>query len=85
MTLVIELPPDLDEKLRRLAVAAGKDATTFAREALEEKLRGPRTLDEILAPFRAQAAQSGMTDQEMDAFYEELRDEVCNEKRSLTA
>ena len=82
MTLVIDLPPELDEKLRRLATAAGKDAATFAREALEEKLKGPRTVDEILAPFRAQVAASGMTDQELDDFYEKLRDEAWKEKGS---
>ena len=76
MTLVITLPADLEEKLRQRAADAGKDATTFAREALEEKLHGPRTLDEILAPFRKQVAESGMSKSEMDEFYEGLRDEA---------
>ena len=37
---------------------------------------GPRTLDEILSPFRNQVAQSGMSDPQMDEFYDSLRDEV---------
>jgi plasmid stability protein len=81
MDLVISLPPDLENKLRQRAADVGKDASTFAREALEESLRGPRTLDEILAPFRKQVAQSGMSDREMDEFYESLRDEAWQERQ----
>ena len=76
MSLVITLPSHLEEKLRQRAAEVGKDALAFACEAIEEKLHGPRSLDEILAPFREQVAQSGMTDQEMDEFYEGLRDEA---------
>lgn len=81
MSLVITLPADLEEKLRRFAADAGKDANTFAREVLEEKLHGPRTLDEILAPFRKQVAESGMTSEEADDFYESLRDEVWQKRQ----
>jgi hypothetical protein len=38
MTLRIELPSDVEAKLRQQAAAAGKDPTIFAREALEEML-----------------------------------------------
>jgi len=81
MTLVITLPPELEEKLRQRATDAGEDAATFARKTLEEKLHGPRSLDEILAPFRKQVAQSGMSDSELDDFYEGLRDEVWRERQ----
>jgi plasmid stability protein len=83
MALVITLPPDLEEKLRQRAADVGKDAATFARETLEEKLHGPRSLDEILAPFRRQVAESGMNDSELDKFYESLRDEVWRERQGL--
>ena len=59
MTLVIDLPPQLEEKLQQRAAEAGKDAATFAREALEEKLLGPQALDEILAPFRRRSLKAG--------------------------
>jgi predicted DNA-binding protein len=81
MDLVITLPADLEKKLRQHAADLGKDASTFAREALEEKLREPRTIDEILAPFRKQVVQRGMSDQEMDEFYEGLRDEAWQERQ----
>jgi plasmid stability protein len=81
MNIVLNLSADLEEKLRKRAADMGMDADTFAREALEEKLQGPRTLDEILAPFRNQVAGSGMSHQEVDHFYEALRDEVWQERR----
>jgi plasmid stability protein len=84
MSIVLNLPADLEEKLRKRAADMGMDADTFAREALEEKLQGPRTLDEILAAFRNQVAQTGMTDQETDQFYETLRDEVWQERQVKT-
>ena len=79
MTVVIDLPVELERKLQACAAAAGKDAATYVREAVEDKLHGPRSLDEILAPFRREVLQSGMSDQELDAFYEGLRDEVWRE------
>jgi hypothetical protein len=39
-----------------------------------------RPSDEALAPFRRQVAQSGMSDDELRAFFEELREEVYREK-----
>src|ERR1035441_6190346 len=49
--------------------------TGFGRQ-FQEEFEGPRTLDEILLPFRKQVAQSGMSDAELDQFYEGLRDEA---------
>lgn len=52
MTLQIDLSPEFEALLRQRAAAAGKDAAAFAREAVEEKLRGRETLAEILGPIR---------------------------------
>jgi hypothetical protein len=38
--------------------------------------REDRTFDEILAPFRQSVAESGMTDEELDALFQEAREEV---------
>jgi predicted transcriptional regulator len=38
MSLSIPFPPEIEEQLRRRAAAAGKDVSTFVREAVEEKL-----------------------------------------------
>ena len=52
MTLRIDLSPELEAKLRERAAAAGKDIAAFAREAVEEKLRGRESMAEILGPIR---------------------------------
>jgi hypothetical protein len=52
MTLEIELSPELEAKLRERAAAAGKDIVAFAREAVEEKIRGRESVAEILGPIR---------------------------------
>ena len=85
MTLIIPLSPDIEQKLKDRAAAEGKDAVTIAREALEEKLQGPRTLDEVLAPFRQQVAESGMSDGQLDEFYEGLRDEAWQQRQDPKA
>lgn len=38
MTLSIDLSPETEAKLREHAAASGKDVTTYAREAIEQKL-----------------------------------------------
>ncbi len=37
-------------------------------------------LDEILAPFRCEVEESGITDDELDALVEEARKEIYQEK-----
>jgi hypothetical protein len=40
------------------------------------------SLDEILAPFRREIEESGVTDQSLRDFFTEVRDEVRAEKRA---
>jgi len=42
MTLVIELPPELERELREAADLSGREPETLAREALAEKLASLR-------------------------------------------
>ncbi len=80
MTLTIILPPDLEEELRSRASANGQGVAEYVVYALEEKLRGKPTVDEILAPFRKQVEASGMTDDELGSFWDEMREEVWQDK-----
>lgn len=47
---------------------------------IENDVKQPKRLDEILAPFRREVEDSGITDQEFDEFVEEIREEVYQEK-----
>ena len=81
MTISISLSKELEEKLKERAAAAGKDAETFAREALEEKLALPQTFAELLAPIREETQRLGTTEEELESLIEEVRDEVFAEKQ----
>ena len=73
--------PTLKELLER-AAAHGQDVTEFVRQIIEKELQAPRTLDEVLAPVRKEFAESGMSDNELDTFFEEVRNEIWQEKHS---
>lgn len=74
----IPLSPDAEAKLRERARAAGEDITSYAARVLNDALTTP-SVDELLAPFRKQVDDSGMTDDNLDGVYEDLRDKVWNE------
>ncbi|MCK6484545.1 MAG: hypothetical protein L6R00_10480 [Phycisphaerae bacterium] len=81
MTLEVSLSPDTEAKLRERAAASGKDVVAYVVEAVEEKLRTPASLAELLAPIHAATRQSGMSEDEIDTLIEETRDEVHAEKQ----
>ncbi len=84
MSISIPLSPDAEAKLRERAQAAGEDITSYAARVLDDALTTP-SVDELLAPFRKQVDDSGMTDDKLDDFYEGLRDKVWDEHQAKRA
>ncbi len=82
MTLTINLSPELERMLQARASASGQQVNEFVAKTLEEKLRGQPTADELLAPFREQVESSGMTDEQLEGFFDELREDVWREVRA---
>jgi predicted transcriptional regulator len=82
VTIQIELSPELEAKLRELATAARKDPVTFAREAVEEKLRGPRTFAEILAPIHREVEESHARKEELDQLFQEAIDDSRRNRKA---
>jgi len=76
----INLPSDLEEKLRERAARSGQDLSTVILEALREKVEEAPSIDSILAPFRAAFAQSGRTDEELAQAIETARNKVWQAK-----
>lgn len=68
MTISIPITPQTEIKLRQRASASGQDVAAVASEILEQAVSRP-TVDEVLAPFRQQVADSGMSDVEVDDFF----------------
>jgi hypothetical protein len=82
MTLTIDLCPEIERKLREWAAQNGQDLVTLVHQLIDKGLQAKPTLDEILAPFRQEVAESGMTDEELANFFREVRDEVRQERRA---
>lgn len=59
--LQISLPPETEDVLRERAKANGEDSSAYAARLLQEALATP-SVDELLAPFRKQVEESGISD-----------------------
>jgi plasmid stability protein len=84
MTLTLTLPPDVEAKLRQRAAELQQSPDEYASRVLAQAVTA-RTVDEILAPFRKQVAESGMSDEELDAFYRQQLSAVRREKKAKSA
>lgn len=72
MTITIDLPASVEEKLRAHAAATGKKIETVVVEAVEAKLTLSKiSLREILAPIHDDFKKSGMSEQELDHLIQE--------------
>jgi hypothetical protein len=79
--LEIALPPDTEAKLRERAKASGEDVSAVAARLIAEALGAP-SVDELLAPFRKQVEDGGVTDEDLDRLGDELRDEVWRQHQT---
>jgi predicted transcriptional regulator len=81
MTVTIDLPPEVAEALRQHAARTGQDLSAVILQAVQEKMARARTFDEICAPFARAVEATGMADEEFDRFFEEIREEVWQDKQ----
>jgi len=81
MTVTIDLPPEVEKTVRQQAAKNGQDVNAFVLQAVQEKIAKARTFEEICAPFAQAVAATGITDEEFDRFFEEVREEVWQEKQ----
>ena len=80
MTITIELPAAVEEKLRAHAAAAGKNIEAVVVEAVEAKLTLSKiSLRQILAPVHEDFKKSGMTEPELDDL---LQDSISETRAS---
>jgi hypothetical protein len=84
MDVTISIRPELEPTIVQAANRNGQDIASFV-ESLVEKAVLALSLDDILAPVRAQFAASGMTEEEFDALIEEERQANWEEKQRKKA
>lgn len=82
MTVVLELEPKLEEALRKKASAKGVVLDSYLLDVLAKDVEP--TYEEVMAPLWKEFEESGMTEDELDDFMNEIRDEVWREKQAKT-
>lgn len=80
MTLTISLPKEVGTALEHKAKLNGRETAEFVEDLVTKEVHSP-SLDEILAPFRRQVEESGITDEELDDLFTEARKEVFRAKK----
>ncbi len=80
MAVTLNLSTVARQRLADQAAAHGQDVSAYASNLLERAVAQP-TVDELLAPYRRQVAESGMTDEELDEFHRGLVADVRRERR----
>ncbi|HWB58270.1 MAG TPA: hypothetical protein VG733_02215 [Chthoniobacteraceae bacterium] len=78
-SLTLHISETAREKLAQRASQAGEDIETYASDLIEAAVKRP-TLDELLAPVRQDFAKTGMTEEQIMQFGDELIQKVRQEK-----
>ena len=92
MTITIRLPPEIEESVKSQANKEGKPLTDYVESLVEEGSRrrdridvlAEKSFDEILAPFRRNVEQSGLSDEALDALFTEARNEASRSRNKET-
>ncbi len=90
MTITIDLPSEVESKLKTQASNDGLKVEdyvkTLIKEASDRRERiekdSEKSFDEILAPIQEGFQESGMSEDEILDFFEEVREEVWQEKQN---
>jgi hypothetical protein len=80
MTITIQLSDKEQLRLVERAASNGLDVADYVHLLIERDIQESAAVDQALAPFRRQVEESGMTDDELGNFFEEVREEVWQEK-----
>ncbi len=80
LAMRLRLTQKAKDKLTQQAAETGRPLDEIASELLEQAMSRP-SVDELLAPFRKQVAESGMNDEELDEFHRDLLQKVRAEKK----
>ena len=78
----IQLPTETIQALSVIAKEKGKTAEEYVRDMVDTEILASKPFAEILAPMRQGFAESGMTEEEITALFEQARDEVHQESKS---
>src|ERR1051326_9637882 len=89
MTIRIDLPPDVEASVKIQAAKDGLPLEDYVTSLVEEgtkrrdriDLLAERPFDEILAPFRRNVEDSGISDEELDGLFTDARREASRARK----
>ncbi len=76
------LPPGTREAIEELSRSKGKSADEYLRMLIEAEIVSQQSFSEILAPIRQSFRESGMTEEELEALFEDAREKVHREEHA---
>ena len=79
MTITISLSPKQEKQLAERAAQAGQEVAAYVQDLIDRDL-GTEDLDAILAPVRRNFEESGLTDEDLTALVEEVREDIWREQ-----
>jgi hypothetical protein len=84
ITVTLRVSEQTSAKLAEQAANSGQDISAVASDLVEQAINRP-SVDEVLAPFRREVAESGMSDEELDAFFRSELEAHRREKKAKSA
>jgi hypothetical protein len=92
MTITIDLPPDVEASIKTQAAKDGLPLEDYVTSLVQEgtarrnriDLLAEKSFDEILAPFRRNVEDSGMSDEELDGLFTKTRGEASRARKERT-
>jgi hypothetical protein len=84
MVLSLSISPETEAKLKAKAAVAGVDLATYAAKTLERLAERP-SIDDVLAPLRAEFERSGMSEEELTQLLEQTKHQSRAEQHSRKA
>jgi hypothetical protein len=79
VSATITIPADLEQKIAQRAASKGLPLEEYVRDVLRRDTEA-LSLEDILAPVRAQFAASGISEEDLDIIAEEERQAIWDEK-----
>jgi predicted nucleic acid-binding protein len=76
------LPKGTTDAITELSRSKGKSAEEYLRTLIEAEILSQQTFAEILAPIRDGFRKSGMTEEQLDALFQEAREKVRQEEQT---
>jgi hypothetical protein len=78
MTITIDLSVEQQKRFAAKAAQASHELSAYVHQLIDRDLEA-ESLDAILAPVRRNFEQSGITDEELSALVEEVREDIWRE------